>query len=176
MNNMALVDEVDARSPMQKAYHYVMQTCGLSAGIIIGVVSVVIVLNVLSRNLGFGSIYGTVEGSEYAISGATFLAAPWVLYYGAHVRIDLLQQVLPKSYRKFLEMGINLLGALVCLCFGYYLLSTGTDYLSRGTMVYKSFVFPEWWTFILPITCFALLSIEFLRRLWRLTYATGELG
>lgn len=145
-----------------------MQACGLAAGSIIGIVSIVIVLNVLSRNLGVGSIYGTVEGSEYAIAAATFLAAPWVLYHGAHVRVDLLQQALPKAYRDYLEMGINLLGALVCLCFGYYLLATGNDYLSRGSMVYKSFVFPEWWTFILPISCFALLTLEFLRRLWRL--------
>lgn len=63
-------------------------------------------------------------------------------------------------------MGINLLGALVCLGFGHYLLITGSDYLSRGSMVYKSFVFPEWWTFILPTSCFALLTLEFLRRLW----------
>ncbi|QTP54455.1 TRAP transporter small permease [Billgrantia sulfidoxydans] len=166
MNDTTLVDKPVARSPLSKAYHYVMQTCGLAAGIIIGIVSIVIVLNVLSRNLGFGSIYGTVEGSEYAIAAATFLAAPWVLYHGAHVRVDLLQQALPKAYRRYLEMGINLLGALVCLGFGHYLLITGSDYLSRGSMVYKSFVFPEWWTFILPTSCFALLTLEFLRRLW----------
>lgn len=168
MSDTAIVDKASTRSPLQKVYHYVMQACGLAAGSIIGIVSIVIVLNVLSRNLGLGSIYGTVEGSEYAIAAATFMAAPWVLYHGAHVRVDLLQQVLPKAYRKYLEMGINLLGALVCLCFGYYLLATGSDYLSRGSMVYKSFVFPEWWTFILPISCFTLLTLEFLRRLWRL--------
>ncbi|OUE39583.1 hypothetical protein BZY95_16075 [Billgrantia desiderata SP1] len=157
-----------ARSPLQKTYHYMMQACGLAAGLIIGVVSVVIVLNVMSRNLGFGSIYGTVEGSEYAIAAATFLAAPWVLYHGAHVRVDLLQQALPKAPRRWLEMAINLLGASISLCFGYFLLSTGSDYLSRGTMVYKSFVFPEWWNFVLPSLCFGLLTLEFLRRLWRL--------
>lgn len=168
MNENGLVDKTTARSPQQKAYHYVMQACGLIAGSIIGIVSIVIVFNVLSRNLGFGSIYGTVEGSEYAIAAATFLAAPWVLYQGAHVRVDILQQLLPKAYKRYLEMGINLLGALVCLCFGYYLLATGSEYLSRGSMIYKSFVFPEWWTFILPISCFTLLTLEFLRRLWRL--------
>ncbi|MFW3613977.1 TRAP transporter small permease [Billgrantia antri] len=168
MNDTALVDKTSARSPLQKAYHLMMQACGLAAGSIIGIVSIVIVLNVLSRNLGFGSIYGTVEGSEYAIAAATFLAAPWVLYHGAHVRVDLLLQALPNAYGRYLEMGITLLGAMVCLCFGYYLLATGSDALSRGSVVYKSFVFPEWWTFILPTSCFALLTLEFLRRLWRL--------
>lgn len=168
MNDTTLTDGKAVGSPIQKAYHYVMQACGLAAGAIIGIVSVVIVLNVMSRNLGFGSIYGTVEGSEYAIASATFLAAPWVLYHGAHVRVDLLQQALSQPYRNLLEMGINLLGALICLCFGYYLLTTGADYLNRGTMVYKSFVFPEWWNFLLPVLCFSLLTLEFLRRLWRL--------
>lgn len=162
-----LANEV-TRSPLQKAYHYLMQACGLAAGTLIGVVALVIVLNVVSRNLGLGSIYGTVEGSEYAIAATTFLAAPWVLYHGAHVRVDLLQHALPKRYQGYLEMLINTSGALVCLCFGYYLLTTGTASLSRGSMVYKSFVFPEWWTFILPVSCFALLTLEFLRRLWRL--------
>lgn len=175
MNDTAHADGKATRSPLQKTYHYVMQACGLAAGVIIGVVSIVIVLNVMSRNLGFGSIYGTVEGSEYAIAAATFLAAPWVLYHGAHVRVDLLQQALPQPYRNFLEMAINLLGALISLCFGYFLLATGTDYLNRGTMVYKSFVFPEWWTFLLPVLCFALLTLEFLRRLWRLILPRREM-
>jgi len=162
-------DRQATRSTLQKAYHYMMQACGLAAGAIIGVVSVVIVLNVASRNLGFGSIYGTVEGSEYAIAAAAFLAAPWVLYQDAHVRVDLLQQALPKTPGRWLERAINLLGALISLCFGYFLLTTGTDYLLRGTMVYKSFVFPEWWNFVLPSFCFGLLTLEFLRRLWRTT-------
>ena len=169
MNDAAIVNnEPAARSPLQKTYHYMMQACGLAAGVIIGVVSVVIVLNVVGRNLGFGSIYGTVEGSEYAIAAATFLAAPWVLYHGAHVRVDLLQQALPKTAGRWLEMFINLFGALISLCFGYFLLATGSDYLSRGSMVFKSFVFPEWWNFVLPTLCFGLLTLEFLRRLWRL--------
>lgn len=153
---------------LQKGYHLVMQACGLSAGIIIAVVSVVITANVLSRNLGIGSIYGTIEGSEYAIAAATFLAAPWVLYQGAHVRVDLLQNALPERHRRRLEMLINLVGALICVLFGHFLLAVAGDYLAKGTLVFKSFVFPEWWTFILPVFCFALLTIEFLRRFWRL--------
>lgn len=153
---------------MRKGYHGLMQACGLTAGLIIAVVSLVITANVLSRNLGTGSIYGTIEGSEYAIAAATFLAAPWVMYQGAHVKVDLLQHALSDRYRRRLEILISLAGALICMLFGYYLWAVAGEYLDKGTMVFKSFVFPEWWTFILPVFCFTLLTIEFLRRFWRL--------
>ncbi|MEX0731250.1 MAG: TRAP transporter small permease [Aquisalimonadaceae bacterium] len=163
-----------SRGPVGAFYHALMQVCGFVAGLIIAIISVVIVYNVVSRNLGLGSLGWVLEGSEYAVAVATFLGAPWVLYQGSHVRIDLLLNVLPRAVGRWLEALVNLLGTLICSAFAYFLWSAGSEHFERGTRVFKAFVFPEWWTFITPVFCLALLTIEFARRLWR-SAALGEI-
>lgn len=161
-------------SLLGKGYYYLMQSCGLAAGAIIAMVSVVIVVNIVIRNLNIGYIPGTTEGSEYAIASATFLAAPWVLFHSAHVRVDLLPNLLPEKYNLVLEAVVNLLGIMICSIFFYYLWDTGFDYFQRQTMVYKTFTIPEWWTFALPVFCFLMLSVEFICRLGRTFLFRGE--
>lgn len=147
-------------------YSYLMRTCGLLSGIIIATLSILIVYNVISRNLGFGSLRWIMEGSEYALGVATYLGAPWVLYEGAHVRIDLLLNSVPTRVAKWLDIVINLIGAAISGTFLYFMVSAAAEYYVRGTLVFKAFVFPEWWTFIIPIFCFLMLVVEFLRRFW----------
>lgn len=149
-------------------YGYLMRACGLCSGLIIAVLAVLIVYNVLSRNLGYGSLNWIMEGSEYALGVATFLGAPWVLYENAHVRIDILLNNLPRKAGRRLELLINVLGAVIAAVFLYFMVAVGVEYYERGTRVFKAFVFPEWWTFVIPVFSFVLLIIEFIRRCWRL--------
>ncbi|MEX0624609.1 TRAP transporter small permease [Saccharospirillum sp.] len=135
---------------------------------IIAMLAVLIVYNVMSRNLGFGSLGWIMEGSEYALGVATFLGAPWVLYENAHVRIDILYNNLPSQAGRRLEILINLCGAAIAIVFLYFMMNVGVEYYTRGTRVFKAFVFPEWWTFVIPVLSFGLLIVEFLRRFWRL--------
>lgn len=149
-------------------YGHLMRACGLCSGLIIAVLAILIVYNVISRNLGFGSLDWIMESSEYALGVATFLGAPWVLYENAHVRIDILLNNLSGQAGRKLEILINLLGALISLVFLYFMVKVGMEYYARGTRVFKAFVFPEWWTFVIPVLSFVLLIVEFLRRFWRL--------
>ncbi|WP_404367160.1 TRAP transporter small permease [Marinobacter sp.] len=162
------VKPAPSRGWLGNAYHYLMQAFGLLSGVIIAAISILVVYNVLSRNLGFGSVSWIMEGSEYALGAATFLGAPWVLYEGAHVRIDILLNSLSHHAGRWLEILVNLLGALVSAIFLHFMTITGFEYYERGTQVFKAFTFPEWWTFTVPVVCFALLVVEFIRRLWRL--------
>lgn len=149
-------------------YGHLMRTCGLCSGLIIAVLAILIVYNVISRNLGYGSLNWIMEGSEYALGAATFLGAPWVLYENAHVRIDILLNNLPSQASRRLEKLINLFGATISIVFLYFMMAAGIEYYERGTMLFKAFVFPEWWTFVIPAFSFVLMVVEFLRRLWRL--------
>ena len=59
----------------------------------------------------------------------------------------------------------DLVGLSVCGVLVVYGVRTILNSQAQGSMVFKSVVFPEWWLYAPVPLCFALLSIEFLRRL-----------
>ena len=61
-----------------------------------------------------------VEVIEYVMYGGTFLAAPWVLRQGEHVRVDLSSRSVPKPVAICLEQVVDALGALVSLVMCIY--------------------------------------------------------
>ena len=72
-----------------RGYGAALDACGLLAGITILAIAVMVCIDVAIRNIGLGNFPWLIEVAEYAIYGATFLAAPWVLHLGAHVRVDI---------------------------------------------------------------------------------------
>ena len=69
----------------------------------IAAIAILIPLDLLIRNLGWGNMPWLYEGVEYALYVGVFLAAPWVLHQGAHVRVDLLPTMLPARWAAWLR-------------------------------------------------------------------------
>jgi TRAP-type C4-dicarboxylate transport system permease small subunit len=130
------------------------------AALLLGVTALAITLDVIARNVGLGTLPWILEVSEYVLPLATFLAAPWLLYRNEHVRLDVLLSAFPR-----LGVLSNLVGLAVCGVLVVYGVRTILNSAAQGSMVFKSVVFPEWWLYAPVPLCFALLSIEFLRRL-----------
>ena len=95
---------------------------------------------------------------------ATFLAAPWLLYKNEHVRVDILLTALPVTVARRVDRAADVVGLVVCVVFVWYGIKVIADSMQLGSMIIKTLVLPEWWIFVPLPVCFALLGIEFVRR------------
>ena len=159
---------------MARAYLLLVEALAATAGVLLGSMALAVAFDVVSRNIGFGAFPWIADASEYSLPLATFLAAPWLLAKNEHVRLDVLLHVLPGRAARMLDAASNSIGLAVCAVLVAYGLRTIANSASQGAMVIKSMVFPEWWLYVPVPLCFALLGIEFARRLC--VRATSFLG
>ena len=150
---------------MKRAYQLLMDACGVASALILGVVVLLVTYDVVARNIGIGSLPWVVEVSEYSLSLATFLAAPWLMYKNEHVRVDMLLTALPAGVARQIDRAVDAVGLAVCVVFVWYGIRVIADSMQLRSMIIKTLVIPEWWTFVPVPVCFALLGIEFVRRM-----------
>jgi TRAP-type C4-dicarboxylate transport system permease small subunit len=145
---------------VKSLYTRLLQSLAAAAALLLGASALAITLDVLGRNVGLGTVPWILEVSEYVLPLATFLVAPWLLYRNEHVRLDIVLQRRPRLGHLTNVLGLAVSGVLVV-----YGVRTILNSASQGAMVFKSVVFPEWWVYVPVPLCFALLAIEFVRRL-----------
>lgn len=136
----------------------------------IGLFAVLIPLDLLIRSLGWGNMWWLYEGIEYVLYVGVFLAAPWVLRQGAHVRVDVLISNLPAPIAARLEQALDVIGAIISgtLCY-YGVRITITDYV-EDSLPDKLLAVPNWWMMAIYSVGCLMLVIEFLLR----TRHTGD--
>lgn len=140
----------------------------------IGSIIVLICLDVALRNLSLDSLPWLIELSEYLLFAGTFLAAPWVLRQGNHVRVDMLFVVLPKRLAVRLEQLVDLLGFGISMMLIYYGSAVVSDAWRTNMIAYKTWYVPEWLLFLaIPISAL-LLAIEFVLRFLRVQGVVRE--
>src|SRR5262245_30563341 len=154
-------------SPILRGLDAVMEFFCAAFGVALGTIIVLICVDIFIRNIGIGSLPWMVEITEYVMYGGTFLAAPWVLRQGSHVRVDLLLISLPKQLAHRLERIMDGCGFVVSLVMAYYAVVVVLDAYRFKMQQFKSLAIPEW-ALLLPIGigC-ALLAVEFLLRIFR---------
>ena len=144
-----------------------LNLCGLLAGAIIALIAVMVSLDVVLRNLAIGNFPWLIEVTEYALFGITFLAAPWVLHLGAHVRVDILIEALPRKANIVLECLMDIFGFLLSLVLIYYGIVATLDAWSLGSLIFKELIVPEWQLlWVIPFSGL-LLALEFMLRILR---------
>lgn len=128
--------------------------------------AVLITADVLTRNLelGFG-IPGVIELTEYGLYLVTVLAAPWALRLGAHVAVEIVVDAVAPTVAHAAEKLANLVGLGVSTTLLYAGGLAAWKAFDGGRLVFKTFIFPEWWLLAPLPFCAAVLGIEFLVRL-----------
>ena len=158
------------RGRINSAYELVLTGCGFIVGLTILVIAVLISLDVLLRNLDLYSSGALLELTEYALFVTTFVGAPWVLWLGSHVRVDLVLTVAPAPVARAMEIVADTAGLFFSGVMGWHGFSVALVSFERGDLIVKELVVPEWTLMMfIPISCL-LLAIEFLRRIvitWR---------
>jgi TRAP-type transport system small permease protein len=169
------------RGRISLAYERLLTGCGFVVGLTIVIIAVLISLDVLLRNLELYSSGALLELTEYALFITTFIGAPWVLWLGSHVRVDILLTVVPAPVARAMEIAADTAGLLFSCVLGWHGFSVALVSFERGDLIVKELVVPEWTLMaFIPASCL-LLAIEFLRRIvvtWRApqrAHAAGEL-
>jgi TRAP-type C4-dicarboxylate transport system permease small subunit len=150
---------------MRRAYRGLLDACAVLAAVLLGLTALAVTGDVLARNVGLGTLPWILEVSEYVLPLATFLVAPWLLARNEHVKLDVLLTSLPPWLARALGRVADLLGLAVCAVFVVYGARAIASSAQQGSLVIKSVVFPEWWLYAPVPACFALLAVEFVRRL-----------
>jgi TRAP-type C4-dicarboxylate transport system permease small subunit len=152
-------------------YGRLLDALVLVACLLLLIMTIMIGADVVSRNVGGGGVAVSTEHSEDILYLMTLLAAPWLLRQGQHIRVDIILRALPVRAAWLLEWVSDIVGFLCCLYFVWYgYLITRASY-DAGSINIKTLVTPEWWTLApLPLG-FALLGIEFIFRMHRLSVA-----
>jgi TRAP-type C4-dicarboxylate transport system permease small subunit len=138
---------------------------GLICGLLIGAVALAITVDVTMRNLKLGSLSWSMEVNEYALYIVTALGAPWALYRGAHVRVDLLLKGVPRGVGRWIEALTDLVGLVGSGVLLYYAGAVARASIRDNARVIKILIIPEWWVYAVVVAGAALLVIEFARRL-----------
>lgn len=148
----------------QQLYDGLLGVLAALAAATVAAMAVMITLDVALRNTGLGSFGWLNELVEYGLYAMTFLAAPWVLRRGAHVRMDLIVTSLPPRLARAVELAADALGAVICLVLLYYSASVAHTSFERGSLIIKALIYPEWPLLAILPVCFALLAVEFITR------------
>lgn len=138
---------------------------GVLAGVGLCALTVLICLDVGARNSRLFQMPWTLDVVEYLLYGITYLGAPWVLREGGHVTIDLVVQRLGPAGRRRALRAAGAMGAAVCAVLLYYSGRVWWASFTQGTLVYETFVFPEWILLTPAPPTFLILLVVFLRGL-----------
>ncbi len=132
-----------------------------------GVFTLLVCADIVFRQIGVASMPWLVELIEYVMYGGTFLAAPWVLRQGEHVRVDLVLSSVPKPVAIRLEQVVDALGFLVSSVMCGYGVELLVDAYRANFIEFKNLAVHEWVLILpIPIGC-AMLAIEFTLRFFR---------
>lgn len=152
-------------SRLLAAHVRLLETCGLAAGVIIALLALLIALDVTLRALGIVNFPWLIEVAEYALFVSTFLAAPWVLHLGGHVRVDVLVAALPPAAARLADLVANLCGLAVSGVLFWYGGAATLASFGRGSRIANELVLPEWWLLLVIPLSAALLVAGFARRI-----------
>jgi TRAP-type C4-dicarboxylate transport system permease small subunit len=101
----------------------------------------------------------------------TLFAAPWLLRQGQHIRVDILLRALPLRIGWLFEWIGDLLGLACSLYFVWYGWKVLAASYQAGAITIKTLVTPEWWLLVPLPLAFALVAVEFVFRMHRLSCA-----
>lgn len=133
----------------------------------IGLIALLIPLNLFLIKTRLGAIWWLYEGVEYAMYFGVFVGAPWVLQQGAHVRVDLLVDALPKAAAAKMEQALDIAACILCLALCFYGLRGAILEYEDYTLPDKSLRIYNWIILTVFAFSFFMLAIEFLLRFRR---------
>jgi TRAP-type transport system small permease protein len=149
--------------PLLKLHDLVVKTmCGLAVAMIAAIM-LGVSLEVVMRGFGLGSLSGLVEATEYALYFSTFLSAPYLLRTNEHIRIDILIARLSARWRHALELATLWAVVVIAAVLVFYSGRVLIKHVQDGMLVFKEFVFPQWWLdWVIPLSAlvFGLEALE----------------
>jgi len=136
----------------------------LAGGMIAGV-CLLIVYDVVARNLGLQPPRSTVALTEYALLYFTMAAAPYLVRVKGHIVVEVVYQRLGGKVQKRLDKAILIFCTIVSTIIGTLALILLLDSLGTGEIEIRSLDMPRWLLFTPLAAGFFLMALEFIRLL-----------
>ena len=150
-----------------RAYDRIITGLATCAGLIIAATGLLIVYDVITRNLGLQPPASTVALTEYALLYFTMAAAPWLVRNRGHIVVEVAYQRLPVELQYHLGRAILTLCALIALTIATLAGVLLVEAIANREIEIRSLEAPRWVLFAPLVGGFGLMAVEFLRLLAR---------
>ena len=144
---------------------------------ILGVIMLLILYDVIARNIGIPGFAHTLAITEYGLYYTALLGSPWLVRHKHHIYMQLVTAAVPTFLRPHVARCSYFICTVVCLLIAWYSAQVTLETFLRGDMEVRSFDMPRWLIFVIMPFCFSLLTLEFARYLFgRDSMYDGEIG
>lgn len=150
---------------MIRAYDRLIYGLAGLAGAMIAGVCLLIVYDVIARNLGLQPPRSTVALTEYALLYFTMAAAPYLVRVKGHIVVEVVYQRLGSGVQKYFDKAILIFCAAVSFIIGTLALMLLLESLGSGEIEIRSLDMPRWLLFAPLAAGFFLVALEFIRLL-----------
>lgn len=130
---------------------------------LIGALVLLVVSDVVVRNLGMKPLGWAVNTSELFLLYITFLAMPWLVRQKGHVFVEFLRVALSPAMRLVLARVVYAACVVLCLYLASVAASSMVQAILRGTYEMRTFDIPKWVVFFPMVLAFTLSAVEWLR-------------
>jgi TRAP-type C4-dicarboxylate transport system permease small subunit len=144
------------------------------AGVILLCLTASVLIEVVMRYLLSRPTRWAVEFSEYMLVYIAFLAGAWVLREEGHVKIEILIDILPARAQAVLHAVTSWVGVIVSGLFFWFSASFTREAFLSGEVLFRAVHVPLWAVLVVIPVGLLLLTLQFVRRAWRATFARAE--
>lgn len=117
-----------------------------------------------------------VEFSEYALLWLAFLGGAWVLREEAHVKVEMLVEILPPRTQEIIHIITSLVGMVTCALFCWVSTVFIVELYDSGEVLFRSMIVKKWAVMSVIAPGLLLLTLQFMRRAWRGLPAVVQTG
>jgi TRAP-type C4-dicarboxylate transport system permease small subunit len=133
------------------------------SGVVLGLTTVAIALDVIARTLAFQPPPWTIAGSEFVMLYVTVLGAPYMVRIKGHVFVEALIMNLSHGVRRVLEKLIYALCLALCLFLAWFALGATINAFATSDYDMRGFDMPWGWVYGPMTLGLVLTALEFLR-------------
>jgi TRAP-type C4-dicarboxylate transport system permease small subunit len=148
---------------LARAYSKLIEGLALLSGLIIAGVCLLIVYDVIARNLGLQPPASTVALTEYALLYFTMAASPWLVRTRGHIVVEVMHSRLRGKARAFADRLTLAVCLLVSITVSILATILVAEAMQRGEVEIRSLAMPRALLFAPLAMGFGLMATEFLR-------------
>ena len=148
---------------LDRMYTGLIEGLATLAGLMVAGVCLLIVYDVIARNLGLQPPDSTVAITEYALLYFTMAAAPWLVRTRGHIVVEVLHSRLRGSARLWTDRLILAICIITAAIIAVLATMLAIEAGSRGEIEIRSLAMPRALLFAPLAIGFGLMAAEFLR-------------
>ena len=150
---------------VSRAWDRLISTMALLAGLLMAVVTVLVLVDVVLRNVGVRPWPHTFTITEFSMLYITLLAAPWLVRERGNIFVEFLVMLFPPVARRRLDQLVIFCCGAACAVLAWYALQTVMLSYERSDILVVSFDAPRWLVMSIMPLAFVMMAIEFFRTL-----------